>query len=221
MKLLRVIYNYILFLLNIRKILPREIISLIKVLENKERLVEITNSSRILVKTNHGENFLRERAYKCLVISSQYLPEGYSLLLLEAIRPKSRQQLLWNKEREVVVLQNPKADEAEINRLTSLRISAVGGSGHQTGGAVDVSLLFEGFEVDMGGKYLEFNSRTFTFSPELSNIQRNNRKILLSVMEKSGFKNFPAEWWHYSYGDRMWAAYSKKFTCFYGNIENL
>lgn len=35
-------------------------------------------------------------------------------------------------------------------------------------------------------------------------------------MEKAGFQNYPFEWWHYCYGDRMWAAYSGKKTCFYG-----
>ena len=35
-------------------------------------------------------------------------------------------------------------------------------------------------------------------------------------MENAGFKNYPNEWWHFCYGDRMWAAYSKRKDCFYG-----
>ena len=38
-------------------------------------------------------------------------------------------------------------------------------------------------------------------------------------MKKLDFVNFPAEWWHYCYGDRMWAAYKGKKECFYGYIE--
>jgi D-alanyl-D-alanine dipeptidase len=31
--------------------------------------------------------------------------------------------------------------------------------------------------------------------------------------------NYPAEWWHYSYGDRMWAAYSNRRTAIYGVLD--
>jgi len=29
-------------------------------------------------------------------------------------------------------------------------------------------------------------------------------------MHSAGFSNFPGEWWHFSYGDRVWAAYLRK-----------
>lgn len=29
-------------------------------------------------------------------------------------------------------------------------------------------------------------------------------------MAKEGFINFPGEWWHFSYGDRVWSAYKGK-----------
>lgn len=38
-------------------------------------------------------------------------------------------------------------------------------------------------------------------------------------MKKNGFVNYPNEWWHFCYGDRMWAAYSGKKTCFYGLVK--
>ena len=28
-------------------------------------------------------------------------------------------------------------------------------------------------------------------------------------MEKAGFINYPAEWWHWSYGDCYWAYFNK------------
>ncbi len=46
--------------------------------------------------------------------------------------------------------------------------------------------------------------------------QKQNRAILKNAMEKAGFKNYPHEWWHFCYGDRMWSAYSKQKECFYG-----
>jgi D-alanyl-D-alanine dipeptidase len=35
----------------------------------------------------------------------------------------------------------------------------------------------------------------------LTNIQRNNRKLLKDVMEKHGFVGYSKEWWHYRYND--------------------
>ena len=34
-------------------------------------------------------------------------------------------------------------------------------------------------------------------------------------MTSAGFVNFPAEWWHWSYGDREWANLQKNKT---GNL---
>ena len=36
-------------------------------------------------------------------------------------------------------------------------------------------------------------------------------------MKKAGFVNYPPEWWHWSYGDRYWAAaLNKKFAIYKG-----
>ena len=32
-----------------------------------------------------------------------------------------------------------------------------------------------------------------------------NRLLLKDVMEKAGFQRNPREWWHFSFGDQMWA----------------
>ena len=51
--------------------------------------------------------------------------------------------------------------------------------------------------------------------------RRRNMKVLYDAMTKAGFANYPLEWWHYSYGDRMWAAYSGKEECFYGPVVHI
>jgi D-alanyl-D-alanine dipeptidase len=72
----------------------------------------------------------------------------------------------------------------------------------------------------MGTKYLEINDKTFTKSKKISPEENKNRRILSDAMQKAGFANYPAEWWHFSYGDRLWAAYSGRKLCAYG-IQNL
>ena len=92
-------------------------------------------------------------------------------------------------------------------------------SGHTTGGAVDVILVYRGKEVDCGSPYLEFTAKTPTWSRELSYSQRRNRFILYNAMTQAGFVNYPLEWWHFCYGDKMYAAYKFEKKAFYGKAE--
>lgn len=92
-------------------------------------------------------------------------------------------------------------------------------SGHTTGGAVDVILVYCGKEVDCGSPYLKFTAKTPTWSRELSYSQRRNRFILYNAMTSAGFVNYPLEWWHFCYGDKMYAAYKFEKKAFYGKTE--
>ena len=92
-------------------------------------------------------------------------------------------------------------------------------SGHATGGAVDVILSHCGKEVDCGGKYLSFSSATPTWSRGLNRDQRHWRFILYKAMTDAGFVNYPLEWWHFCYGDKMYAAYKFQRRAVYGKIH--
>ena len=92
------------------------------------------------------------------------------------------------------------------------------GGGHQTGGALDVTLYAGTEALDMGTEIGEYNALTKTENPSLTPLQRANREILRRAMERAGFVNYPNEWWHYSYGDQMWCAYARRRKAFYGKI---
>ena len=92
-------------------------------------------------------------------------------------------------------------------------------SGHSTGGAVDVILHYCGKEIDCGSSYLEFTPLTPTWSNMLSRSQQRNRFILYNAMIQAGFVNYPLEWWHFCYGDKMYAAYHFEKQAFYGKAE--
>ena len=36
------------------------------------------------------------------------------------------------------------------------------------------------------------------------------RELLRSVMEEAGFQRHPIEWWHFSYGDQLWAHFTQQ-----------
>ena len=92
-------------------------------------------------------------------------------------------------------------------------------SGHTTGGAVDVTLFYCGQEIDCGSKYLTFTPQTPTWSNMLNRSQQRNRFILYNAMTQAGFINYPLEWWHFCYGDKMYAAYKFEKKAFYGKAE--
>lgn len=103
-----------------------------------------------------------------------------------------------------------------MNRYTS----PPGGSSHQYGGATDVTIINpQGERLDMGTTLTDFGVKVHTENNLITDEQRKNRKVLYDAMTKAGFVNYPLEWWHYSYGDRMWAAYSRRSVCFYGPIS--
>lgn len=79
---------------------------------------------------------------------------------------------------------------------------------HSTGAAIDVTLVNGEGAIDMGSPIDEMSSQSYPdyFSYSLSDyIFHHNRQILKQAMTKAGFQQHPKEWWHYSYGDQLWA----------------
>ena len=95
---------------------------------------------------------------------------------------------------------------------------------HSTGGALDVTLSDKfGNPIDMGGQIDQMDE---TSKPNFyKNIQEenafllNSRRIFLQeIMTKFGFAQHPNEWWHFSYGDQLWAWINKEQYALYGKI---
>lgn len=54
-------------------------------------------------------------------------------------------------------------------------------------------------EFDMGTTFDCFDTLSRTSASDLMSAQRSNRNVLLTVMHRHGFKNYPGEWWHFTY----------------------
>jgi D-alanyl-D-alanine dipeptidase len=89
---------------------------------------------------------------------------------------------------------------------------------HSTGAAIDVTLVNDqGQVVDMGSPIDELSPRSYPGhfmtgpadeDPQQQSLRETfhrNRQLLCSVMIRSGFRQHPREWWHFSQGDQMWA----------------
>jgi D-alanyl-D-alanine dipeptidase len=102
---------------------------------------------------------------------------------------------------------------------------------HSTGGAVDVTLVdATGTPVNMGSEIDELSPRSYPlhFATAIAPIEQTyhqHRELLYQVMTQAGFMRHPNEWWHFSYGDQMWAwlmqqTYpDQKFIACYGAVE--
>jgi CubicO group peptidase (beta-lactamase class C family) len=78
-------------------------------------------------------------------------------------------------------------------------------SGHSRGATVDLTLLQCDASgagcrpLDMGTEFDFFGTRANTDSPEVDSGQRANRLRLRDAMQAAGFRNYPMEWWHYTF----------------------
>ena len=221
----KIFVNYILVRLKIRNILPVYYINKVKINECGEKLVRIDQNENIIIdKRMEKPVYLREGVYNKLKnVIDEVKKDGYTVKLYDAYRTLDEQIRSWNERLEQTRKEFPNYTEEQVIGATSLRVAKVEDlnnvGGHQTGGAIDITLVENGVELDMGTKYEEYNKKTITKNKLLTKKQKSNREYLRKKLEKEGFSNFPAEWWHYSYGDRMWAAYKFKKDCIYGYVE--
>ena len=192
-------------------------------------LVELNNNEDgILVEMQypilHMENainkcYMRKEVKKRLLEAKKNLPEGYTFKIWDAYRTFELQEELYYKYYDLIIkefdLYEMSEDEKKkiINQFVSLPIKDVElAPAHTTGGAIDLTLVKDGKEVDMGCEFDEFTNRTYTdfYEKNESNLDaRVNRRILYNAMVRAGFTNLPSECWHFDYGDKIWAFYKK------------
>ena len=95
---------------------------------------------------------------------------------------------------------------------------------HSTGGALDVCLSDkDGNLVKMGSMVDQMDETSNPyFYANIKNdeaiIWNSRRNLLREIMTKFGFAQHPNEWWHFSYGDQLWAWKYKKANALYGKI---
>ena len=73
-------------------------------------------------------------------------------------------------------------------------------SGHSRGSTLDMTLVYKinGTNVDFGTGFDYFGEKSFHNYTNLTEFQKENRKLLRTVMEENGFLKLKEEWWHYT-----------------------
>ena len=211
---IRELYNLVLCRLGIRKLLPTAVLRSVTVIDNCEELALLPAQLAASTLTDpRGRVDVVRRLER---VARRLANEGYGLKVFELYRSPQAQTARKKELKEQLCVEAPELTDSELETQLRRRIAGVGG-GHQTGGAVDLTMyeLSTGENLDMGTAYKEHNNKTATNASGLSDQQQANRMRLKKVMEDEGFVNYPAEWWHYSYGDKMWAAYRGKSCAIY------
>ncbi len=188
-------------------------------IECNEPLVRIYETERIIFieSTPVIDNpFFRERAWVKLQEASWFLPKGLGIGIIECLRPSERQRKLREERFLVFKKLNPKLNETEIWKLVDTFIAGVGGP-HQTGGAIDCTLvdLKTRKPLDMGSPKIGLDKSSYTASNLVSLEAQVHRYILCVIMTYFGFRNYPAEWWHYEFGTKRHSRYMLFPNCMY------
>jgi zinc D-Ala-D-Ala dipeptidase len=157
---------------------------------------------------------------------------GLELLLFDAWRPRSVQAYfhdVW-MPRELMRRDPSLTGMAlveEVERYWAAPSdSAASPAPHATASAVDLTLrLKNGEALWMGSLFDDVTSLAhrdrfenldpgnFSFSDQEA---RANRRLLHWLMIEEGFAGHPDEWWHFSWGDQMWAALTGAHAAHYG-----
>lgn len=151
-------------------------------------------------------------------------PYEVEIFALDGYRTIACQQALWNFFDEYISQNMPHAPrEEQIKALLSYVSDPRGFDAndsttwpvHSTGGAIDVTLraLKSGVLCDMGAEFDTMSevshSDYFERALESGEITETepalmNRRVLHWAMKKAGFVNYPLEFWHFDWGDRMY-----------------
>lgn len=143
----------------------------------------------------------------------------YDLDIFCGYRPMDIQEENFEKIRKLVLEEEPTLEGDELKEKIHRFSAAPEVAGHPTGGAVDVQIATPNGPLDVGTDIHTYSKDTYTFSPFISREAWHNRQILRACMVKSGFAPFDGEWWHFSYGDREWAAYYNKPNALYDQLR--
>ncbi|MBL8702071.1 MAG: hypothetical protein JNK67_27050 [Alphaproteobacteria bacterium] len=178
-------------------------------------LVPIEPNDRLLVaeRLAPASRRLRAEVHARLQRAARGLPAGAQLLVLDAFRTQPQQFNSWNRRFAALARAHPDADVATLMEQCRRDVADPVNkpSGHQSGAAVDITMLQDGRELDMGSAYGDFSTRgtaqdrVRTVCGALTPDQQANRRRLADALAIGGLVNYPEEWWHFSYGDRLWA----------------
>ncbi len=132
----------------------------------------------------------RETAAKLAKANAWFTKRGYRIKVWDAFRPMAVQKIFWDLVPNSHYVANPHD----------------GGSRHNRGGAVDITLVDEeGNEIKMPSAFDDFSDAASPTNPKMNRLAWKHINLLQTGMMKAGFQPNPYEWWHFD--DKDWRDY--------------
>lgn len=159
--------------------------------------------------------------YESICKAQKTLPKGLCLKIEWAYHPLEVQRKIYFKVKNKLKKQNPTWGESKLEKETEKFVAPLDIAPHAAGAAVDLTIIDKnGKELDMGQRSKPYSKACYTNSKNISKKAKENRALLIKIMKKAGFVNYPIEWWHWSYGDRDWAITKGKKRPIYGPLHS-
>ncbi|MGG3383753.1 MULTISPECIES: M15 family metallopeptidase [Heyndrickxia] len=193
--------------------------------EYEEALISVSNiSDRIKVLPYYylhhipgarNDCYLREGVAERLLKAISSIPSTYHMVILDGWRSFQTQQALYEayqKAFRIKYTSEQTAAEQLIRFVAAPSKDPHHPAPHYTGGAVDLTLANENGWLNMGTDFDEFTEQARSlFYEKKKDLTleekkiRDNRRLLRKAMLKAGFRSNPDEWWHFDYGNALWA----------------
>ena len=167
--------------------------------------------------------YVRSELLQRLEMAAKSLPDPYKLVVRAGHRPIAVQKQLLKECVADYKKENPGISDEEALEHARDFVSdpEIELPPHVCGAAVDVEIIDAST-----GKYLDFgtaigddNEKSFLYYSGLTDEQKNNRLVLTKAMIGAGFASCMTEWWHFYYGDQLWAWFYDERNSLYNPID--
>jgi len=207
----------------------KQLVSTITIKDDNSQLINLKESNfNLMFEPSFFKDYkymVREAVFEKIGRISKILDKQDKKLIIRSVwRGFAHQKLLRDKRMKSIKKEHPNKSLKEINKIVSYFIAPEEESMHSTGGAVDALIydLAKDRVVDFGnndGLHIELNRTCYPFHPNITAQERKNRELLISLFDKEDLVVDPKEFWHFDYGNAIWAIEKGKKYAKYGVIK--
>ena len=167
--------------------------------------------------------YIRPELLKRLEKAADSLGGQYKLVVRAGHRPLAIQRRLVKECMQDYKDDNPGVSDEEALMHARMFVSDpdISLPPHCCGAAIDIDLFDSKNNtfVDFGSPINLDEDISFLHYDGITTEQKNNRMMLLATMLDAGLASTAFEWWHFSYGDQVWAWFYGHDDSLYGLIE--
>lgn len=140
----------------------------------------------------------KEAAIALQSAAAEFAKDGWQIKVIDAFRPTMAVDHFWEWALDTNDTKMKQIFYPEFDDKTLLFNGYLARhSSHSRGSAVDLTLVKDGEEIDMGSLIDLLGTISHTISDRITPEQQKNRLYLKEIMEKHGYSNYPKEWWHF------------------------